>query len=249
VKAIRSRLTYANVMSTLAVFLVLGGGAVAAVKLGKNTVGTRQLKENAVTASKIKNGAITGAKLNLASLGTVPAATSATTATNATNAVNATNALNATNATNAKNAVTATSATTADSANTANSAATANNALSLGGVPASEYTRSECGSISGAVKGFATVNGPAVSKGSLSTAGVGVPYNCSGGEVLAGEILTGLYVVEFIGSPVAMAFVTPLNELASTFVSVENGGSGVFVVTLRNQAGTPVEGSFNIMTP
>jgi len=32
-------------------------------------------------------------------------------------------------------------------------------------------------------------------------------------------------------------------------VSVENEGSGVFVVTLRNQSGTLVEGSFNIMTP
>src|SRR3954462_14082848 len=61
---IRKRLTYANVMSTLAVFLVLGGGAaLAATQLGKNTVGTKQLKKNAVTAAKIKNGAINGAKV------------------------------------------------------------------------------------------------------------------------------------------------------------------------------------------
>src|SRR3954452_3226009 len=61
---IRTRLTYANVMSTLAVFLVLGGGAAfAATHLGKNTVGAKQLKKNAVTGAKIKNGAINGAKV------------------------------------------------------------------------------------------------------------------------------------------------------------------------------------------
>jgi len=61
---IRTRLTYANVMSTLAVFLVLGGGAaVAATQLGKNTVGTKQLKKNAVTGAKIKNGSVNSAKV------------------------------------------------------------------------------------------------------------------------------------------------------------------------------------------
>lgn len=63
-KQIRKRLTYANVMSSLAVFLVLGGAtAFAAVQLGKNTVGTKQLKKNAVTAAKIKNGSVTNAKI------------------------------------------------------------------------------------------------------------------------------------------------------------------------------------------
>jgi hypothetical protein len=64
VKQIRKRLTYANVMSSIAVFLVLGGAtALAAGQLGKNTVGSKQLKKNAVTTAKIKNGAVTGAKL------------------------------------------------------------------------------------------------------------------------------------------------------------------------------------------
>ena len=49
-KRLRKRLTYANVMSSIAVFLVLGGGAAfAAGKLAKNSVGTKQLKNNAVT--------------------------------------------------------------------------------------------------------------------------------------------------------------------------------------------------------
>ena len=61
---IRSRLTYANAMSTLAVFLVLAGGtAFAAKQLGKKTVGTKQLKGNAVTKAKIKKNAVTRAKI------------------------------------------------------------------------------------------------------------------------------------------------------------------------------------------
>jgi hypothetical protein len=97
VKQIHKRLTYANVMSTIAVFLVLGGAsALAASQLGKNSVGSKQLKKNAVTAAKIKNnavtsakiknGAVSGAKINVGSLGTVPSATNATNATNAGNA-------------------------------------------------------------------------------------------------------------------------------------------------------------------
>ena len=40
-KQIRKRLTYANVMSTIAVFFVVGGAsALAATQLGKNTAGT-----------------------------------------------------------------------------------------------------------------------------------------------------------------------------------------------------------------
>jgi hypothetical protein len=50
-----SRLTYANVMSTIAVFVALGGGAYAAVALPKNSVGTRQLKADAVTSAKVRN--------------------------------------------------------------------------------------------------------------------------------------------------------------------------------------------------
>jgi hypothetical protein len=80
---IRKRLTYANVMSTIAVFLVLGGAtAIAASQLGKNSVGSKQLKansvtqakikKNAITTAKIKNGAVTGTKVNVATLATVP---------------------------------------------------------------------------------------------------------------------------------------------------------------------------------
>jgi hypothetical protein len=57
-KSVRKRLTYANVMSSIAVFLVLGGAtAFAASTLGKNTVGAKQLKKGAVTLAKINTAA------------------------------------------------------------------------------------------------------------------------------------------------------------------------------------------------
>lgn len=61
---LKKRLTYANVMLSIAVFLVLGGAsAFAASQLGRNTVSSKQLKRNAVTSTKIKNNAVTGAKI------------------------------------------------------------------------------------------------------------------------------------------------------------------------------------------
>lgn len=96
-KQIGKRLTYANVMSSIAVFLVLGGGAaiaaknvlpkksvgtkqlkansVTAAKLKKNSVAAKKIRKNAVTTAKIRNNAVNGAKVNESTLGTVPSAT------------------------------------------------------------------------------------------------------------------------------------------------------------------------------
>jgi hypothetical protein len=53
----RTKLTYANVMATVAVFMALGGGAYAA-KVAKNSVGASQIKKNAVAASELKSNAV-----------------------------------------------------------------------------------------------------------------------------------------------------------------------------------------------
>lgn len=67
---IRKRLTYANVISTIALFLVLtGGAALAASHLAKNSVGTKQLKKGAVTSAKIKRGAVGGAQIGSGAVG------------------------------------------------------------------------------------------------------------------------------------------------------------------------------------
>jgi hypothetical protein len=57
----RSRLTYSNIIATLALFIALGGVSYAAVKLPKNSVTNKTIKKNAVTSPKIKNKTITGA--------------------------------------------------------------------------------------------------------------------------------------------------------------------------------------------
>jgi hypothetical protein len=57
-RSLRSKLTYANVMSSIAVFLVLGGASYAAATLPRNSVGSKQLRRNAVTHSKLTNGSV-----------------------------------------------------------------------------------------------------------------------------------------------------------------------------------------------
>lgn len=110
---IRRRLTYANVISTLCLFLLLGGGAYAAIRLPRNSVGSRQLKpkavrtgilarnavrtgklapeaatagkiaKNAITTNRIRDNAVTGAKVKESTLGTVPSASEADSAATA----------------------------------------------------------------------------------------------------------------------------------------------------------------------
>ena len=62
-RAVVRRLTYANVIATLALFLALGGGAVWAANKQAAKVGTGKLKPNAVTAGKIKANAVTTSKI------------------------------------------------------------------------------------------------------------------------------------------------------------------------------------------
>jgi len=92
-RKLKDKLTYANVVSTLCLFVLLGGSAYAALKVPRNSVGTRQLKAKSVTNGKLANEAVTGAKIaeatitgqnvNLAALGTVPQAAHAASASNA----------------------------------------------------------------------------------------------------------------------------------------------------------------------
>jgi hypothetical protein len=70
---LRSRLTFANVVSMIALFIALGGTGYAAAKLPRNSVGTQQLKSNAVTGAKVKNGALSPADFKAGSLPSGPA--------------------------------------------------------------------------------------------------------------------------------------------------------------------------------
>jgi hypothetical protein len=90
-------------MSSIAVFLILGGAtafaaskigsnqlkagsvttgklkreAVAGSKLKKNAVTTTKIHKDAVTGAKVKDGSLTGSDINVSTLGTVPSAASA----------------------------------------------------------------------------------------------------------------------------------------------------------------------------
>ncbi|WP_244927704.1 hypothetical protein [Nocardioides sp. W7] len=90
---LKSRVTYANVASTLAIVMVVGGGGTAvAAGLARNSVGSPQLKagavktadlgRNAVTSVKVRNNTLTGADIQESTLGQVPSAGVADRATN-----------------------------------------------------------------------------------------------------------------------------------------------------------------------
>jgi hypothetical protein len=83
---VRNKLTYSNVIASLALFVALSGIAVAA-GLPKNSVGPKQLKQGAVTAAKIRKGAVKTAKLGR---GAVTAAKLAPGSVSAGNIVNGT---------------------------------------------------------------------------------------------------------------------------------------------------------------
>jgi len=103
-KRLRPRITFANVVSCLALFVAIGGSAYAAKQLPKNSVGSPQIKKNAVKTgdiarnavkvgklakeavkagklaknavptNRLRDNAVTGDKVNESTLGTVPSA-------------------------------------------------------------------------------------------------------------------------------------------------------------------------------
>jgi hypothetical protein len=66
----RNAVNYANVVSTLALFIALGGASYAAIKLPKDSVGNRHLKNGAIATDNIKDGAITRDKIRNGAVGT-----------------------------------------------------------------------------------------------------------------------------------------------------------------------------------
>jgi hypothetical protein len=55
---LRSHLSYANVMATIAVFVALGGTSYAVTQLPGNSVGSKQIRKNAVGTSEIRKSAV-----------------------------------------------------------------------------------------------------------------------------------------------------------------------------------------------
>ena len=55
---LRSKLSFANVTSALALFVALGGTSYAAITLPRNSVGSKQVRSGAIGASELRNSAV-----------------------------------------------------------------------------------------------------------------------------------------------------------------------------------------------
>lgn len=71
-KKLRQRLTYANVMSTVAVFIALGGSSYAAF-----TISGSSIKNRSIAGKKLKRNTLTGRQIRESRLGRVPRARNA----------------------------------------------------------------------------------------------------------------------------------------------------------------------------
>ena len=69
---IRQRLTYANVMATLAVFIALGGSSYAAIKISGSDI-----KNRSIAGKKLRRNTLTGRQIKESRLGPVPQARNA----------------------------------------------------------------------------------------------------------------------------------------------------------------------------
>ena len=61
---VRARLTYANVVASLALFVALGGTGYAALQLPKNSVGAAQIRAKAVGSSEIRDRSVRTADIS-----------------------------------------------------------------------------------------------------------------------------------------------------------------------------------------
>lgn len=179
-----------NAVGFLALFIALGGVGYAAT--GGFTSSTARIQACAGSGGTLK--LLTGKKCgkgqkkvawNQQGVAGAPGATgpSGIAGLNGAAVPNATNAINATNATNAT---------------------TAANALSLGGIPADEFTRSDCSSETGQVKGY----GQVAAQAPFNYTEIEPAYNCSGEGVEARRNQLGQYFIRFPGNPSEVPLVT-----------------------------------------
>jgi hypothetical protein len=130
-KALGSRLSYANVMATLAVFIAAGGSSYAVARLNGS-----QIRNRTIDHTKLKRHTLSGTEVNLGRLGKVPTASRADSSNISRRAGSADTATHASSADTAINAGSAANATHAGSSDNATNAA---NASTLGGLAPSSF--------------------------------------------------------------------------------------------------------------
>jgi hypothetical protein len=75
----KGRITYANVMATIALFVALGGGAYAAATAKKNSVTSKSVKNGSIQGVDVGKDTLTGDNINESSLNVLPTCPSGTT--------------------------------------------------------------------------------------------------------------------------------------------------------------------------
>ena len=66
---LRPKLTYANVVASLALFIALGGSAYA---IGAGAIGSREIRDNSIRSRDVRNNALTGRDINERTLLSAP---------------------------------------------------------------------------------------------------------------------------------------------------------------------------------
>jgi hypothetical protein len=157
--SIAARLSYANVVATLALFVALGGSSYAAL-----SITSKDVKNRSLTGADLRKNTITGTEVNESKLRSVPRARQA------------------------DNASTAGTATTAGSAQTAAAADTARDAQTLAGQGAGDFEKSSR-TVFGRTASFApAIVGGEASALNIADMGIAVTSATNQGACGAGEI-------------------------------------------------------------
>ena len=217
-KKIRQRLTYSNVMSSLAVFLILGGATAfaASKKIGANEIKANSIKtgkivKEAVTEGKIKAGAVSNSKLADGAVSTTKIADNAVTTSKIAN-----------------------DAVTGDKVKESTlgqvpSAANASNSAALGGIAAADYAQ----------RMFARVSYTTETE-SLIAASPGISVTTEGG--------LGFPRLTFPRSMNACAIVGVADSNAGTQIFRRSSGSGGTVqFALKDENGAAVRSDFEVI--
>ncbi|HEX6665858.1 MAG TPA: hypothetical protein VF081_04625 [Solirubrobacterales bacterium] len=226
----RPKLTFANVIALLALFIALGGTVYAAAKINGRTI-----RKGSIPADRLRPDSLTGLEINEQLLGTVPSAVRASTASRASQASQAASVARAVRATNAGAVEIADSAKRADEADHAKQATRATEApdvSALGGVPAGDYPQ-KCAQqtvLAAAAIGFTGPLAPLAIRGR--------EFTCAGGEndgrVTVRSVRTGETIVKVVGVPDGIPTVTPFD--GQDTASVASLGSGEYRVTTDQSA-------------
>lgn len=228
---IRQHLSYANVIATLALVFAMSGGAIAAT-------GAFTAASSSIQACVGANGVVkilTGKKCK-----------------HGQKAVswNQQGPAGARGPAGAQGSV-GTAGLNGNPGPSATTALTADNALALGGIPASGFTRSDCASTTGQIKGFAIVPKNLPTTGTFTP--VSPSYNCSGQAVEAwqpeGQGL-GIYNVRFLGNPAEIAMATAIeDEQPSPVAAVHLLAPGEWQVLTSTRTEAEGAAAFELLVP